>query len=222
MPLPDVGGRHHAARAGHARSRCSAGLYDGLRLADRCWSASAPPTRWPTRAGCWRRCPPALYEVGTALVVALAVFPQLAESVQRVRRARRLRGEPGRGARGLRSLVVPVLEDALERSLQLAASMDARGYGRSGRPRPARERRVTGDAAGRRAARAVRRHLRRSSTRPRRGSSPRRCSALGVAARRRRVRGSPGRRVQRTTYRPDPWRLPECAHRRQPGSPRRC
>jgi energy-coupling factor transport system permease protein len=31
---------------------------------------------------------------------------------------------------GLRGLAVPVLETALERSLQLAASMDSRGYGR--------------------------------------------------------------------------------------------
>ena len=34
------------------------------------------------------------------------------------------------GRRGLRGVAVPVLEGALDRSLQLATSMDARGYGR--------------------------------------------------------------------------------------------
>ncbi|WP_370616595.1 energy-coupling factor transporter transmembrane component T [Mumia qirimensis] len=76
--------------------------------------------------------PPALYEVGAAVVVALTLFPQLAESIGRVRRARRLRGDSGRNIRALRSIVIPVMEDALDRSMQLAASMDARGYGRRG------------------------------------------------------------------------------------------
>jgi len=80
-----------------------------------------------------RSMPPALHEVSTAVVVALSLFPQLAESVVRVRRARRLR--PGSGESGLRAMrmvVIPVLEDALDRSLLLAASMDSRGYGRTG------------------------------------------------------------------------------------------
>jgi energy-coupling factor transport system permease protein len=75
--------------------------------------------------------PAALHEAGTAVVIALSVFPQLAESVQRVRRARTLRPDPGR-VRGLRGIVVPVLEDAFDRSLTLAASMEARGFGRAG------------------------------------------------------------------------------------------
>ena len=37
-----------------------------------------------------------------------------------------------RGLRALRGLAVPVLEDALERSVDLAAAMDARGFGRRG------------------------------------------------------------------------------------------
>jgi len=108
------------------------GLYDGLQLATMliCLGAAnalANPRRL------LRSMPPALHEVSTAVVVALSVFPQLAESVVRVRRARRLRpGSDRRGVGGLRMIVIPVLEDALDRSLLLAASMDSRGYGRSG------------------------------------------------------------------------------------------
>ncbi|MEZ5323114.1 MAG: energy-coupling factor transporter transmembrane component T [Microthrixaceae bacterium] len=74
--------------------------------------------------------PGALYELGTAVVVALTLAPQLVAAVQRVRLARRLRGEAPHGFRGMRSVAVPVLTDALDASLHLAESMDARGYGR--------------------------------------------------------------------------------------------
>lgn len=75
--------------------------------------------------------PGALYEWGTATVIALSVFPQLAESVVRVRRARQLRGTPGKGAHLIRQVALPVLADGLDRSLVLAGAMDSRGYGRS-------------------------------------------------------------------------------------------
>jgi energy-coupling factor transport system permease protein len=75
--------------------------------------------------------PTALAEYGTATVVALSVFPQLAESVERVRRARRLRGAATGRRRPVRDLVMPVLADSLDRSLALAAAMDARGYGQT-------------------------------------------------------------------------------------------
>lgn len=118
------------------------GLYDGLRLATMviCLGAAnalANPKRL------LKSMPSALYEVGTAVIVALSVFPQLAESVQRVRRARRLRGDGAKRFHALRSIIIPVLEDALDRSLQLAASMDSRGYGRSGNV-SRRDRTITG------------------------------------------------------------------------------
>jgi energy-coupling factor transport system permease protein len=59
------------------------------------------------------------------------VAPQLVASARSVRKARQLRGDTARGARAIRTMLVPVLEDALERSLVLAASMDSRGYGRT-------------------------------------------------------------------------------------------
>ncbi|HWF16962.1 MAG TPA: energy-coupling factor transporter transmembrane component T [Acidimicrobiales bacterium] len=77
-----------------------------------------------------RSLPAVLYETGVAVTVALAFTPELVLSIGVVRQARRQRGIPIRGVRGLRGVAVPVLESALDRSLQLATSMDARGYGR--------------------------------------------------------------------------------------------
>jgi energy-coupling factor transport system permease protein len=107
-----------------------AAVTDGLRLGTLlCCVGAANVLANPKRA--LRILPGALYELGVAVVVALTVAPQLVESLQRVRRARRLRGGGGR-TRAVRSVLVPVLEDALERSLRLAAAMDSRGYGRTG------------------------------------------------------------------------------------------
>ena len=74
--------------------------------------------------------PAALHEIGAALVVAVTVAPQLAESVQRVARARALRGETSLRLRAFRGIAMPVLQDTLDRSMALAAAMDGRGYGR--------------------------------------------------------------------------------------------
>ncbi|MDQ2850347.1 MAG: energy-coupling factor transporter transmembrane protein EcfT [Actinomycetota bacterium] len=107
------------------------GLYDGMRLATMviCLGAAnalANPKRL------LKSMPTGLYDVGTAIVVAVSVFPQLADSVLRVRRAQRLRGGlPKRHV--IRALLIPVLADALDRSLLLAAAMDSRGYGRTGK-----------------------------------------------------------------------------------------
>jgi len=76
-----------------------------------------------------RSLPAALHEAGVAIGVAVSLAPELVAEVARVRSARRLRGRPG-GLRGIRGTVLPVLEAALERSVDMAASMDVRGYGR--------------------------------------------------------------------------------------------
>ncbi|MFZ1363196.1 MAG: energy-coupling factor transporter transmembrane component T [Candidatus Nanopelagicales bacterium] len=87
--------------------------------------------------------PGALYELGTAVVVALTIAPQLVASGVKIRRAQKLRlssASDGRTPRLLRGLVIPVLEDSLDRSLALASSMDARGYGRWGTTRASYQR----------------------------------------------------------------------------------
>lgn len=113
-----------------------AGFYDGLRLATIvvCIGAAnslANPKKLLASL------PGALYELGTVMVVAVSALPQLGESLQRVMRARRLRRNPAARTRrdrlrAVETIIVPVLSDALERSLSLAASMDVRGYGRAG------------------------------------------------------------------------------------------
>ena len=67
-----------------------------------------------------------IYEIGITLVIATSVFPQLAASFQRIRKAQKLRGIKGNK---FRNLALPLLEESLTRSLQLAESMDSRGYG---------------------------------------------------------------------------------------------
>ncbi|HET7173704.1 MAG TPA: energy-coupling factor transporter transmembrane component T [Nocardioidaceae bacterium] len=78
------------------------------------------------------RCvPAALYEAGVAVVVAMTFAPQLVADAARVRAASRLRGYDRAGFAVLRHTARPVLEGALNRSVTLAAAMDARGYGRT-------------------------------------------------------------------------------------------
>lgn len=174
---------------------------DGLRLGTLlCCIGAANALANPRRA--LRLLPGALYELGVAVVVAITVAPQLVESVQRVVRARRLRAGHLGGLRSLRSIVVPVLEDAFERSLRLAAAMDSRGYGRAG---AARGRRLPGAllVAGL-VGLCVGVYGLLDDTGPLgfpgvAVGAALCCAGLAVG----------GRRVRRTRYRPDPWLLPE-------------
>jgi energy-coupling factor transport system permease protein len=71
--------------------------------------------------------PAAFYDFAAALSVAFNLIPQLAQSIERVSKAQRIRNEK---RRNFGSIIVPVLEDALNSSMNLAASMDSRGFGR--------------------------------------------------------------------------------------------
>jgi energy-coupling factor transport system permease protein len=179
-------------------------LYDGLRLGTLlCCLGAANTLANPKRA--LRVLPGALYELGVAVVVSLSVAPQLVESVQRVRRARKLRGGPTSGFHALRSIAIPVLEDALERSLRLAAAMDSRGYGRTGAASP-KTRWVTGacmitgmcglciGAYGLLGGSAL------GSAIPSFAVGSTLCG-LGLLL--------GGRQIRRSQYRPDPWKAPE-------------
>lgn len=74
-----------------------------------------------------RALPGILHEAGVALIIATTLIPHFAMSVRRIRQARKLRGDTERF--GFKKTLVPLFEEALERALILAESMEARGYG---------------------------------------------------------------------------------------------
>jgi energy-coupling factor transport system permease protein len=73
--------------------------------------------------------PRPLQHAGAALGAALNLVPATAASFVAVREAQRLRGWRPRGARAMVDLAVPVLLGAIDRSVQLAESMEARAFG---------------------------------------------------------------------------------------------
>lgn len=179
--------------------------YGGLRLATLLVCVGAA-NALASSSRLLRALPGALYEVGVAVVVALTFAPQAVMHVKRVRAARRLRGQPDRGVRGLGRVAMPVIEGALERSLELAAAMDARGFGRTAGLRP-RTRRLTGGLilAGLLGTCAGTYGLLD------RGSPPLLGLPLFLAGIATAGAGFAlgGRRSRRSRYRPDPWTWPE-------------
>ncbi len=206
LPLPDWAAGVQVGGVVTVESLLAA-LSDGLRLAVLLVCIGAANTLANPRR-LLRAAPRALHEVGAALTVAVSLAPQIVDSVFRVRRAQRLRGRPARRADRLRRVLVPVLEDAIGRSLALAAAMDVRGYGRVG---PATGRR------GRSAAiatfvgvggMAVGLYGFLDGTAPPVLGIP--TLAVGVIAAVIGLRMA-GDRVVVTRYRPDPWGAPEWA-----------
>ncbi|MGW2564021.1 energy-coupling factor transporter transmembrane component T [Streptomyces sp. NPDC001514] len=135
VPLPDwaqgirIGGRVTAEQLVFA-------LYDGAKLATLLICVGAA-NALANPARLLKSLPGALYEAGVAVVVAMTFAPNLVADVVRLRTARRLRGRPTGGVRAILQIGLPVLEGALERSVAVAASMDARGYGRTAAVPPA-------------------------------------------------------------------------------------
>jgi energy-coupling factor transport system permease protein len=76
-----------------------------------------------------RLAPRSLSQVMMVFTVAVLVVPQGLKQARAVTEARRLRGRGMRGFRAVPSLMLPVLRGALERSVQRAESLDARGFG---------------------------------------------------------------------------------------------
>jgi energy-coupling factor transport system permease protein len=202
VPLPEWAAGVNLLGPVHTAGLLNAG-YGGLRLAALviCFGAANALAN-PKRA---LRCLPAsLHHLGTAMVIAVAVSPQLVASFLRVRRAQRLRGQDGRGLSSAVARALPVLQDALDRSLALAASMDSRGYARSVPGRG--DRRVTAALLVALLAAAMGTYGLLDGTSPGWLGLPMLLLGATVA-----VTGSvlAGRRVRRTRYRPDPWRLQE-------------
>ncbi|WP_425314824.1 energy-coupling factor transporter transmembrane protein EcfT [Streptomyces agglomeratus] len=135
VPMPDwaqgvrIGGRVTAEQLVFA-------AYDGAKLATLLICVGAA-NALANPARLLKSLPGALYEAGVAVVVAMTFAPNMVADVVRLRTARRLRGRPTGGVGAVLQIGLPVLEGALERSVAVAASMDARGYGRTAPVPPA-------------------------------------------------------------------------------------
>ncbi|MEY4497542.1 MAG: hypothetical protein RLZZ364_847 [Actinomycetota bacterium] len=75
-----------------------------------------------------RVAPAKFYHLAVTLTIATSIFPQLISSIQRIREAQFLRS--GKRPR-IFSIALPLLEESLNRAVNLAESMEARGYGHS-------------------------------------------------------------------------------------------
>ena len=76
-----------------------------------------------------RLAPPFLYQAGVVTSIALTFMPQMLSSAREIREAQRIRGHRFRGWRSLLPLFVPLVTTGLEHAIQLAESMEARGFG---------------------------------------------------------------------------------------------
>ena len=73
--------------------------------------------------------PKALSRTGTAIAASMNLVPSVASSFTQVSEAQRLRGWQPKGPRSWAEVVVPVVLTSVEGSIQLAESMEARGFG---------------------------------------------------------------------------------------------
>lgn len=153
-----------------------------------------------------RLLPGALYEVQVACVVALTFAPQLVTDARRVHAARRLRGQRVRLRTIFSTTMLPVLEGALDRCVELAAAMESRGFGRT--RHLSRSARITTSVVSLAGLAGVTVGLYGVLSASLPGASAVLVLLLGtallIAAL---VLGR--RRAVRSRYRPDPWALPE-------------
>jgi energy-coupling factor transport system permease protein len=81
-----------------------------------------------------RLVPSAFYHAGMIASIAITFIPVMTSTFEEIRQAQTLRGHRFRGIRDFLPLISPLLATALERSIQLAEAMEARGYGSGIRP----------------------------------------------------------------------------------------
>ncbi len=106
----------------------TSGLVEGLKLVAvvACFGAFLAVTE---TIDVVRLLPRVLFEAGLIVSIAMAFIPHLARTAGDVRDAARMRGERRRFV--MTGRVMPLLATALERSITLAESLDARGYGQA-------------------------------------------------------------------------------------------
>jgi energy-coupling factor transport system permease protein len=76
-----------------------------------------------------RLTPAFLYEAGLIVSIALTFVPQMMSSAREIREAQRIRGHRMRRVRDMLPFLMALLTTGLERSFQLAESIEARGFG---------------------------------------------------------------------------------------------
>ena len=76
-----------------------------------------------------RLMPPFLYQAGVVTSIAVTFMPQMLSSATEIREAQQVRGHRFRGWRDFLPLVMPLLTTSFERAIQLAESMESRGFG---------------------------------------------------------------------------------------------
>ncbi|MFM6966164.1 MAG: hypothetical protein ACKOWI_02145 [Rhodoluna sp.] len=113
-----------------SQASLESGCRDGLRMAAIIMSIGMANSIANPRL-LLKSTPSALYEVAASIVIAINMAPQIIASAKRVNKFSKLRGR-SKASSFLTSIVIPTLEDCIEKSMALAASMDARGFGRRG------------------------------------------------------------------------------------------
>ncbi len=78
-----------------------------------------------------RLAPRSLFHAGLAVTIATTFVPQVIRAISDITESQRLRGHRLGGPKSYVALVAPLLAGSLERSIELAEALDARGYGRT-------------------------------------------------------------------------------------------
>ncbi|MFN2226398.1 MAG: energy-coupling factor transporter transmembrane component T [Anaerolineae bacterium] len=81
-----------------------------------------------------RATPAFLFQAGVVISIAVTFVPQMVLSAREIREAQRIRGHRFRGLRDLLPLVMPLLASSLERAIQLAETLEARGFASAVQP----------------------------------------------------------------------------------------
>lgn len=76
-----------------------------------------------------RLTPRAFHDLGVVVLVAMTYVPETRRHLQQIQEAQAIRGHRLRGPRDWQPIVIPLLVGGLERAVNLAEAMVARGYG---------------------------------------------------------------------------------------------
>jgi energy-coupling factor transport system permease protein len=121
VAVPGLGGNY-------TLEALAAGLSGGLTVAAAI-VAAAPFSLMLASHDVMDALPAALSRTGAAIAASLNLVPSVSTSFLQVSEAQRLRGWRPRGPRSWAEVVVPVVLTSVEGSIQLAESMEARGFG---------------------------------------------------------------------------------------------